>query len=329
MPKEMFTSHPTIGPQLDANNKRDTINASSVAMAQAMYKVMERRKAEAALEGTPSGSGVSAAASAQRWGRSNSLSSVEPPPGMYLGNVQEAAQRLAKERLAKIQTENEEFAYRNYYGASAGGNKLQKRDSLLSRTGSMFNRRRASSDASLEDEEEARRIRGQMSLFSSNLSGVDEKKRSADREALLAVARRNVDKNLHDMDEAVYTKTGKATPAMMQEWHVKAQAQAERQSMARAEANPQGRIDIGGGKYMDQSEIDAIAQRKVQPLIDEVERKAVEQRAREAEMRLDEQQRKNEAEREREREREAKEHEKHLKGELSPGPSQSVGVRTS
>ena len=62
-----------------------------------------------------------------------------------------------------------------------------------------------------------------------------------------------------------------------------------------------GKIHIGGGKYMDQSEIDAIAKARLQPTLDEISEKAEAQRARDEEIRLAEEQRKREEEAEKTR----------------------------
>jgi hypothetical protein len=67
-----------------------------------------------------------------------------------------------------------------------------------------------------------------------------------------------------------------------------------------------GRIHVGGGKYMDQSEIDAIAQARLQPTLDDITEKAEKQRALDEENRLEQERIKAEALKEKQRQAEVK-----------------------
>ena len=271
--REMYTSHPPVAPEVEEKRKQDTLRASAVAMAQQMYKVQQRAIEEARND---QGKADSHYGAAHAHGRPASATSDEGHQPPRYANLQEAAQKLAAERLAKLHDEN--AAYRNYYGTEppAPSHKL----SIRGRP-----RARASSDSAAAEEDEARsrQIRSEMSLFTAKIDQVDNKKRQKDRDSLLAAAQRNVRASMHGMDEKVFSETGKVSPAMMADWEIKARAKADADSSARMVNH--GKVNIGGGRYMDQSEIDAIALAKVQPTLDEVTVNAEKHRARDEEIR--------------------------------------------
>jgi len=298
MPKEMFASTPPVALETDEKIKSESRHASAIAMAQQMYKTMQKQDEDTSKH---------AAASAHDRQRSTSLSSVQPTP-MKLTNLHEAARGLAQQRLAKLHDEEAQSReYRDYYGSNP-----QPVSKLLSR--GRF-RRRASSDASLEeDEETSRRIRAQMSLFSSSLSKVDDSQRQKDRDALLAVAQRNVTKSLQVMDERVFAETGKVTPAMMSDWEARSRAAADQHKESRMDHY--GKIDIGGGVFVDQSAVDAIALKNVQPVLDEIDVKTEAERARQMDFKMDAGERKRQAQMEKARDKELKEANRKIKGNL-------------
>jgi len=306
MPREMYTSHPPVAPEVDEKNRRDTLHASAVAMAKGMYNRQQAQSAGTSL----SQHGASAAHG--RKPSSSSIESEEVQP-MRFNSLQEAAQKLAQERLAKLHDEHaKNREYRDYYGQND-----TKRDSSISQASYRLSlrgraRRRASSDGDIdEDREQSNKIRAQMSLFSSNLSQVDEKKRAQDREALIAVAQRNVTKSLNGMDQKLFAETGKASPALLSQWEVKAHAAAQANSDARMSNH--GKVHIGGGKFLDRSEIDKVAQRNVQPVLDEINEKAEAERERQAALKLEQETIARKAAEKKSREKEAKAIDKKLK----------------
>ena len=278
--REMYTSHPPVAPEIEERNKQAGLRAAAVSMAKQMYDIQQKAIDQAAIS-TRSDSHYAATSVHIRPGSVASSEDSHPGGPQYV-NLQEAAQKLAAERLAKLNDEH--AAYRNYYGATTS--KPQSRLSIRGRQ-----RRRASSDGHGRDsdDERSKQIRSEMSLFQDKLAQVDAKKRQSDREALIAAAQRNVRASMHGMDERVFSETGKASPAMIEEWEAKAKFKAEAESKSRM-AN-HGKVDIGGGKYMDQSEVDAIAQAKVQPTIDEITEKAEQQRARDERIRAEREER--------------------------------------
>ena len=303
----MYTSNPPVASEVDEKNRQAGLRAAAVSMAKQLYDVQQRAVEQAAADIKNSESRY--AANSVHGRRRSSVSSTDEVyvPPQY-ANLQEAAQKLAAERLAKLHDEH--AAYRNYYGTNAPP---QSRMSMRGRT-----RRRASSDGTRDaDEEQSRKIRSQMTLFSDQLAQVDGKKRQTDRDALMAIAQRNVTNRLHGIDEKVFAETGKASPALQTEWEVKANAHAQADSQARMVNY--GKVNIGGGKYLDQSEVDAIAAARVQPTLDEITAKAEEHRARDEQIRLEEAERRRLAEEkaqaERDRDMKTKEDWRRFKGE--------------
>ena len=265
----MYTSHPPVSPEVEESNREGVLRASAVAMAKKMYNLQEQRKEK------DSDAHLGAAYAHRRTRSSFSTTSDDVEP-MKLNNLQEAAQKLAQERLAKLHNENmSNREYLDYYGSQApAGRRLTLRGRAKRRSSSL--------DA---DRAQSEKIRAQMTLFSSNLSQIDQKKRAADREALIAAAQRNVNKQMHGLDEQVFAQTGKVGPSLLEEWERKAHTAAQAKSEARMENY--GKVDIGGGKFMNQSEVDAVAARNVQPVLDEINEKTEMNREKEATQKLE------------------------------------------
>lgn len=260
MNRSMYTSAPPVAPEVEEKNHQAGLRAAAISMAKNMM-IAQERAAEMHKRDDPG----QVAARTSHGNKDFSDTDRRAAALQYL-NLQDAAKKLAAERLAKIHNEDEE--YRQYYGAFAPDKSRM----------SLKTRRRSSSDGQLHTSDRARsaKIRSDMSLFTSKLAEVDSKKRQSDRDALLATAQKNVQNSMKSLDEKVFQETGKASPAIKAQWEAAARARAEKDSKVRLENF--GKVHIGGGKYMDQSAIDAIAAAKVQPTLDEVSRKAEAQR---------------------------------------------------
>lgn len=304
IPRAMYTEHPPVALEVEEQNRQNALRASAISMAKQMYEVQQRHIDEAAGRSSRS-QGQSAATTAHGRQPSTTDSSIKQRAMQYI-NLQEAAQKLAAERLAKIGTD-QEAAFRNYYGYEK-----QSRSRLSMRRG----RRRAASDpelVDLNDEKQSRHIRSQMSQFSTQLAEIDAKKRQQDRRNLLAAAERKVQAQMHGMDEKVFNETGKMSPAMVEEWDAKARAKAAADSEVRM-AN-HGKVHVGGGKFLDQSEIDAVAAARIQPTLNEINGAAEKQRARDEEIRLDQEEQRRQAQIEKQRAAELKAEERRVKAE--------------
>jgi hypothetical protein len=299
----MFTSHPPVALEMDEKHKSDILRASALAMAKQMYS-MQQKKIDKPSKAY--GNDIkSAASSAHSRLPSGSTADSEITPKRF-NSLQEAAQKLAQERLAKLHDENlRNRQYRDYYGGS------QRHKSRLS-----IGRRRARSEGSVNDDKvQLEEIRIQMRLFSSSLSKVDARKREVDRESLIAIAQRNVAASLRGMDQKILDDKGKVTPSILNEWEVKAHTAAQRNSESRMENY--GKIDIGGGKYIDQSLVDQIAARNVLPVLEEINVRAEQDRVRKAESKLEQEAKKRAVEAKKLREKEIKEANKILKGNVT------------
>ncbi|KAF4973532.1 hypothetical protein FSARC_196 [Fusarium sarcochroum] len=282
MTRNMFTSHPPVKPEVDERQKDEQLHASAVAMARKMYTQQQKIIDEA------------------KESHGQDADMAQPKP--YI-NLQDAAYKQAQERLAKLEQEHQKNRdYQAYYGNDSSPRRRFTLNKL---------RRRSSSDGDLEDRQQSERIKQQMSLFSNKLTEVDQRKRQDDRNALLAAAQRNVKARLQGMDEKVYHETGQVNPTLMSEWELKAHKVANASHETRNENK--GKIDIGGGRFMDPHEVDAIAARRMQPLLDDINEKAEVERERLATLKLEEEARKAEQEKHKQRDREIKDITKKLR----------------
>lgn len=303
--REMYTEHPPVALEVDEKNHQNALRASALSMAKVMYDTQQRNQEKSAgRSAAEAAQGRAGASTAHDKKRYSNEADIKEQARRYLF-VQEAAQKLAAERLAKIDFDQSDN-FRTYYGYE---NPTKSRLRRLSRRG------RASSNPEpydSDDEFQSRRIRNQMTQLNKNLADVDAK-RNQDRKHLLAAAERKVKAQMHGMDEKIFNETGTMSPAMIEEWDARARAKAAANSEARM-AN-HGKVHIGGGKYIDQSEIDAVAAARVQPTLDEISDKVEKQKAKEEEMRLDREEEKRQAQIEKERAAEIKAEEKRAKEE--------------
>jgi len=235
-------------------------------------------------------------------------------------NLQAAAQKLAAERLAKIDPDGI-LAYREHYGYTMTGPSVgipstparAKLSTRLRKGKPTQNDQEA--DFSDDDEAQAGKIRQQMSNFNDKLASVDATKRDVDRQNLMAAAEKRVQARLQALDDKVFMETGKVSPAMMVEWEAKARAKAAADSAQRMQTH--GKVHIGGGKFMDQSEITAIAAARMQPTLDEITDTAEKQRARDDEVRHDQELRRRQLEDVKQRERDNKAEAKRIKSNVT------------
>lgn len=304
--RQMYTSNPPVKPEVDERNREAVLHASAVAMAKRMYST-QQKASEAATHGDDQGGSRPGSADSDR---------VRP---MQFNNLQEAAYRLAQERLAKLHDEHQRNrGYQDYYGAGTSPASPGRKFTKLGKA-----RRRSSSDSDVtlpaaeDDRQRSRQIHKQMSLFSTRLSEVDVSQRAKDRDALLAAAQRNVKAAMEGMDEKVSRDTGRVTSAKLSEWELRAHATAQARSDERkGGAVAAGKVDLGGGQYMDRERVEEIAAKRVQPLLDEINEKAEIERKRIVSLREEQEKKRLEWEAEKARNAEVKEAQRKLKGKL-------------
>lgn len=327
--RQMYTSNPPVAIEVEEKNHQDTLHASAVAMARRIYAVQQNAIEKEKIAQEASGSDSHHAARKSHGRRLSNTSSISEDVPLYpqYTNLQDAAMKLAQERLDKMQDEHKQ--YREYYGTEAPArNRLSMRGSL---------RRRASSDGQLDDvdEEQSKKIRSQMSLFRSRVDEIDQKKQRKDRQDLMALAQKNVAARMSTLDEKVLSEKGTISESLMVEWERKARARAEQDSAVRMENY--GKVGIGAGAYMDQAAIEAVARARLQPTFDDISEKAAEQRARdeeraaaqrarEEEAKLDQEEKKRTAEREKARDAEMKAELKKAKGKQSQDVMNSMDI---
>jgi hypothetical protein len=311
--RDMYTSAPPVSLETEEKKHNDALRASAISMAKKIYEVQQQKP-----DGPSAARSGATAAHGQQ--PSTGEGDIKQQAMRYIG-IQEAAQKLAQERLAKIGYD-ENAAYRSYYGYEKPRSKLSMRRGR-GRTDSDPKAVPADDSSSDEDDFRSRRIRTQMEQFNKSLADVDAKKRENDRKLLLAAAERKVQAQMQGMDQKIYDKTGKMSAAMVDDWDAKARQRALANSEVRMENH--GRVHIGNGKWMDQGDIDAIAQARIQPTLNEITEKTEKRRAEDEKRRAEEEERRLDAEEKKRKDRVEKERAAEIKAE----EKQTKGMITS
>ncbi|KAK6434562.1 Eisosome assembly protein [Oleoguttula sp. CCFEE 5521] len=314
---DMWGEHPPVEIEVSEKKHQEALRASAVVMAKQMYQLQNQKVT------TPNPAGNTGAEVAQSRSAAPYAPADLKSEALKYIHLQDAAHKLAQERLAKIDKEHENAKYREHYGYP---DSQPSRSRLTMRSG---RNRRRDSDAELDsdDEQTARRIRGQQSQLNNTLGDVDAKKQAADRKALLAAAERNVQKSMNRMDDKVFQDTGKVSQTKMDEWAAKARQKAQAESDVRQENH--GKTHIGGGRFMEQSEIEAIALARLKPTFDEINETAEKKRARDEELRLDREEQERNKRDKKTQEREEKDEAKKLKNEEKAAAKRAKEERKS
>ncbi|EME39109.1 hypothetical protein DOTSEDRAFT_75014 [Dothistroma septosporum NZE10] len=300
----------------DDTKHQAALKASAVSMAKGIYQNQNRSKL------TDESSNVDLAGAQAAAGRS-ATSTAAPPDlkqqAMQYISLQDAAHKLAAERLAKIDKDAENARFREYYGYGDDKSKrLSSRMSMRS-AGTGRQRKRASSDLGRnysddsDDEVQAQRIRTQMAQLSTATGKVDQRKQQDDRAKLMAAAEKRVSARMHTMDEKVLADTGKVPPSLMEDWEAKARERAQKQRED-AVQHP-GKTHVGGGKFMADADIEAIAAARLKPTLDQLNANAENRRARDEEIRLEREEQEKEKRDEKQKSREEKERVKRIVAE--------------
>ncbi|KAK6403028.1 Eisosome assembly protein, partial [Oleoguttula sp. CCFEE 5521] len=129
------------------------------------------------------------------------------------------------------------------------------------------------------------------------------------------------------MDDKVFQDTGKVSQTKMDEWAAKARQKAQLESDVRQENH--GKTHIGGGKFMEQSEIEAIALARLKPTFDEINDTAEKKRARDEELRLEREELERNKRDKKTQEREEKDEAKKIKNEEKAAAKRAKEERKS
>lgn len=298
---QLYTSTPPVSLEVEERNRQNSLRAAALSMAKDMYDITATKtesNADPALVAAQTGSA--------RLQSRKSVSGTEGNTARRAMTLQDAAQKRASEKLARMQEDPRHL--QTYYGTAP-----QPRSRLSTR------RRRTSSDAdaSQVDAEQSRRIHKQMTSLRTKLTEVDEK-RTQDREMLMEAARRNVDATIQGMEMKMYLDTGRAPPSLQKEWDEVAQErvrqEAEAASVSTGNGRNNNRVSLGGQQYMDMADIEAVARSRIQPALDEIDDQVEKRKAKELEARLDAEERGRQAALEKERDASVKAAERRTKG---------------
>ncbi|KAJ5309167.1 hypothetical protein N7508_004546 [Penicillium antarcticum] len=301
---KLYTSNPPVQAEIEEQNYKNSLRAASISMAKDMYKVNGTKEETKEETGGVDPAVLAAQKGQSQLGYRKTVSSTDRSALRSAIALQDAAQKRAAEKLALMHDENAE--YLEYYGTAP----QPPRSRLTTR------RKRTSSDADASqiDAEQSRHIRNQMSSLRTKMDQVDTR-RTKDRELLMQAARRNVDATLQDMETRYYAKTGRAPPSVQRSWDEVAQERVRQEAEASEVAAAEGeRVNIGGQRYMDMADVEAVARTRLQPALDEITDNAEQRRAEELEARLDAEEKQRHAAVERQREAELRELEKQEKG---------------
>ena len=228
--------------------KSDILRAATISMAQCNYD-------------------IHSSDSPRQWHRVPSPGRQRPattPPSLrhpiYGPDLDEAARKVAAERLTLIGYDPERSA--SLLGARGARVSLSRPVMAEGAGAGGYSRTRITD--------------GNPSRSRDNLTKQENKKRGEDAVLLMTAARRNVRAQMSGLDRQIADSKGLVR---REDWETRARELAQAGHDKRQHQN-HGKVSIGGGGYMTREEIDAIAERNVRPVLDDMTRKAEAERAR-------------------------------------------------
>lgn len=295
----MYTANPPVALEVEERKKEEELHASAVAMAKSMFNAQSKITEDFLHEDDD---------------RQQSASPAAPPAGSdQPANLHEAAYKLAQERLAKLSDEHQKNrGFRDHYAPPPAA-PPRRRFTVGARL-----RRRSSSDADAEARRKDK-LSNRASVVTTGGLEAKAAERERDRAKVLAAAQRNVRTQLDGMDQSVKDKTGMAPPKAKGAWASKAQAIAQaKASAAAAPGGPhEGERDVGGGRYVAQDDIDAVARENLKPLLQEIDERAEKERERQRELKEEAEAKRVEAAKKDAYDKEVKDNLRKLKGMFS------------
>lgn len=230
--------------------KSDILRAATISMAQCNYD-------------------IHSSDSPRQWHRVPSPGRQRPattPPSLrhpiYGPDLDEAACRVAAERLTLIGYDPERSA--SLLGARGARASLSRSRPVMAE------------GAGAGGYSRTRITDGNPSRSRDNPTKQENKKRGEDAVLLMTAARRNVRAQMSGLDRQIADSKGLVR---REDWETRARELAQAGHDKRQHQD-HGKVSIGGGGYMTREEIDAIAERNVRPVLDDMTRKAEAERAR-------------------------------------------------
>lgn len=184
-----------------------------------------------------------------------------PPSQIYSSSgIEEATRKVATEHLTKI----------------GHATDIPRSASLLGARGAQASLTRSYTVASAGFSDlEAGHTNADRTLMQDNLASVDTKKPGKSSVLLMSTAQRNVQARLSGIDKQIAESRGLVRRGSRDTKPLDiAQAGFDKRM------EHHGKVDMGGGLYMTPEEIDAIAEKNVQPVLDEINRGTEAERAR-------------------------------------------------
>lgn len=293
LPANMYTANPPVSLEVEEKKKADELRASAVAMAQSMFKQQSKLTASFLHDG-------------------NSRDDGEPAQFDHRSSLHEAAYKLAHKCLAEMYDENQRGRELQAHYAPSGA--PRRWFTVADRF-----RRRVSSDSDVEFR--TGRVPNHMSPLESKKPEPRETEPKVDRTKVLEAARRNVRSQLEDIDQTVADRTGMVPPSTRSAWESKALPVAQETSTAAAtEESHEGERDAGGGLYVAEEDIEAVAKQNVKPFLLELDERAEKERERERKLKEEKEANKIEAEKKKAYDKEVEDVHRKLKGMPPPTP---------
>ncbi|KAK6510938.1 hypothetical protein TWF506_010026 [Arthrobotrys conoides] len=214
----------------------------------------------------------------------------------YYPHLEEAARKAASERLARLQAEHDRARKASGLPPSwqAGGKGPTTRARSSTAPSSAPKASQASKAAATTtgaaprrqpdatDYARSMKIKSDTAKLTKQIDSVDKDRQARDYLALLAVAERNVKSQMQDLETKVAEDQGRVPKHLQAEWDAKAKMLSAEYERKRAEETEKkkGKINMGGGLWYDQEDLERIARGNVQPILDEINVKAEKERAR-------------------------------------------------
>ncbi|KAF3162200.1 hypothetical protein TWF225_009607 [Orbilia oligospora] len=216
----------------------------------------------------------------------------------YYPHLEEAARKAASERLARLQAEHDRARKASGLPPSwqSGGKAPTTRARSSTAPSSAAPKATTASKAAAAtttgatprrqpdatDYARSMKIKSDTAKLTKQIASVDKDRQARDYLAILAVAERNVKSQMQDLETKVAEDQGRVPKHLQAEWDAKAKMLSAEYERKRAEESEKkkGKINMGGGLWYDQEDLERIARGNVQPILDEINVKAEKERAR-------------------------------------------------